>query len=83
MSRVDINNLQDIPNVGKATEKIFNTLGISNKETIKLKLKATGGMNFAIFFEIIPNKGIAKAKPNGTTIKSTGFTIFVLLFSSD
>ena len=29
MSRVDINNLQDIPNVGKATEKIFNTLGIN------------------------------------------------------
>ena len=28
MSRIDINNLQDIPNVGKSTENIFNTLGI-------------------------------------------------------
>ena len=29
MSRTDINNLQDIPNVGKSTENIFNTLGIN------------------------------------------------------
>ena len=29
MSRIDINNLQDIPNVGKAIEKIFNILGIN------------------------------------------------------
>ena len=28
MSRIDIKHLQDIPNVGKATEKHFNILGI-------------------------------------------------------
>ena len=29
MSRIDVNNLQDIPNVGKATEKNLNILGIN------------------------------------------------------
>ena len=29
MTRLDINNLQDIPNIGKATEKILNILEIN------------------------------------------------------
>jgi Pathogenicity locus len=29
MPRIDINNLQDIPNIGKATEKNLNILGIN------------------------------------------------------
>ena len=29
MSRIDIKNFQDIPNVGKVTEKSFNILGIN------------------------------------------------------
>jgi len=29
MSRIDVKDLQDIPNVGKATEKSFNILGIN------------------------------------------------------
>jgi len=29
MSRINVNNLQDIPNVGKATEKNLNILGIN------------------------------------------------------
>lgn len=29
MSRIDIKHLQDIPNVGKATENIFKILGIN------------------------------------------------------
>ena len=59
---------------------LSNTLGMSDKETIRLKIKATTGINLLIFFEISPNKGKAKARPKGTTINSTGFTIFDPLF---
>jgi len=34
MSRIDINNLQDIPNVGKATENILNILGINRPDQL-------------------------------------------------
>ena len=57
-----------------------NTLGMSDKQTTKLKAKATTGINLPIFFEINPNRGSIKASPKGTAIRSTGFTIFVPLF---
>ena len=34
MSRVDIKNLQEIPNVGKAFEKYFNSIGISSPKQL-------------------------------------------------
>ena len=34
MSRIDINNLQDIPNVGKATENILNIVGINRPDQL-------------------------------------------------
>jgi hypothetical protein len=60
-----------------------NTLGMSDKETMRLNNIAIGGMYFSNFREINPSRGIAKAKPKGTAIRSTGFTIFVPLSYED
>jgi len=37
--------------------------------------RAREGINFFAFRETNPKKGIKKAKPKGTTIKSTGFIL--------
>jgi len=34
MSRINVNNLQDIPNVGKATENNLNILGINKPDQL-------------------------------------------------
>ena len=34
MSRTDIKNLQEIPNVGKAIEKYFNIIGVNNPKQL-------------------------------------------------
>ena len=60
-----------------------NTFGISSRETIRLKTRAIGGMNFTILLEINENNGIEKAAPKGTAMRSTGFTIFALLSFED
>jgi hypothetical protein len=57
-----------------------NALGSSSKEITRLKASATGGMYLAAAFQKRANKGMAKAKPKGTAIRSTGFTISAPLF---
>ena len=67
----------------ETTTGFSNTFGISINETIRLKTRATGGMNFTILLERNDNNGIEKAAPKGTTMRSTGFTIFALLSFED
>ena len=40
-------------------------------------------MNLTILLEINENNGIENAAPKGTAMRSTGFTIFALLFFGD
>ncbi len=55
----------------------FNTCGKIANAIIKLKRNPTTGSHLVILLEISPSKGVRKASPKGTAIKSTGFTFSI------